>query len=255
LDLPDSISICQNDTFWLDLAIHGDTTGLDIQVAGDGNWVWFPALQKIRITSGSSFALQVEALNAWGCADQVTVWVEWVDLSPSLSVSATPPVIVPGQSSQLSASNFPGWSYEWTPAATLDDPFVSNPIAMPDTTTTYVLSFTDVNGCMAEASVTVQVATPICDDPYIYVPNTFTPNGDQVNDRLYVRGAFIDELVFMIYDRWGNQVFATTDKLVGWDGTYQQTELVNDVFGYYLQVKCYDGHVFTKRGNITLLKP
>ncbi len=108
---------------------------------------------------------------------------------------------------------------------------------------------------MAQASITIQVATPICDDPYIYVPNTFTPNGDQINDRLYVRGAFIDELLFIVYDRWGNQVFSTTDKNVGWDGRYKQTALGNDVFGYYLEAKCFDGQILIKRGNVTLLKP
>ncbi len=124
LDLPDSISICQNDTFWLDLSVDGDTSGLDIQISGDGNWEWIPASQQIRVTGGASFALQVVATNAWGCAESVSVWVEWVDLSPSLFVTASPQVIVPGQSSQLNASYFPGWSYEWSPAETLDDPFL-----------------------------------------------------------------------------------------------------------------------------------
>ncbi|MBK7343465.1 MAG: gliding motility-associated C-terminal domain-containing protein [Saprospiraceae bacterium] len=143
----------------------------------------------------------------------------------------------------------------WTPAETLDNPFISNPIASPDTTTTYFLTFTDLNGCQATVSVTVSIATPICDDPYIFVPNTFTPNGDQINDQLFVRGAFIDELKFIVFDRWGNQVFLTTDKQIGWDGTYQQKVLGNDVFGYYLEARCYDGQLFTKRGNVTLLRP
>lgn len=254
VDIADTLALCPGDTLLIPYTITGDTTGLDLQWSGSGNWIWMPASQSIQVVGGPSFSLHVTALNAWGCMDQAAAWINVVDLTPSLNAQATPSIIVPGQSSQITASDFPGWTYVWTPSETLDNPFVSNPLASPDTTTTYTLMFTDHRGCQGLTQVTILVATPICDDPYIFVPNTFTPNGDQVNDLLYVRGAFIDELEFMVFDRWGNQVFTTNDKTVGWDGSYKQKQLGNDVFGYYLKARCFDGKEFIKRGNVTLLR-
>ncbi|MEZ5030861.1 MAG: gliding motility-associated C-terminal domain-containing protein [Saprospiraceae bacterium] len=252
--LPDTLSICPGDTLELDLQIQGDTTGLMLSWSGTGEWELIPGTNRIRLFGGESYELSVSGSNSWGCVSSVSAWVWSVDQSPSLSVSATPPVIIPGQSSQLMATPFPGWSYSWVPVETLTDAGIPNPVATPDSTTTYTVYFTDDRGCSASAQVTITVATPICDDPYIFVPNTFTPNDDQVNDRLYVRGVFIDEMVFMIYDRWGNLVFSTTDQQVGWDGTYKGKDLGSDVFGYYLEARCYDGQVFTKRGNVSLIR-
>jgi len=54
------------------------------------------------------------------------------------------------------------------------------------------------------------------------VPDAFTPNGDGYNDILYVRGWGIDQLIsFKIFNRYGELVFETNDKNIGWDGTYK----------------------------------
>jgi len=50
-----------------------------------------------------------------------------------------------------------------------------------------------------------------------YIPNIFSPNGDKQNDVLYVRGKGIKEFVFVIYDRWGEEIFKTKDQDKGWD--------------------------------------
>ena len=102
--------------------------------------------------------------------------------------------------------------------------------------------------------MTVTVRTPICDDPYIYVPNTFTPNGDKLNDVLFVRGNYIDEMEFYIYNRWGEKVFESKDNDLGWDGRFKGEELGSDVFGYHLRCRCFNGQEYTAKGNVTLLR-
>ena len=57
-----------------------------------------------------------------------------------------------------------------------------------------------------------------------------------------------------IYDRWGQKVFETNDPNQGWDGTFKGEALAPDVYGFYLQIKCFNGADFFKKGNIALLK-
>ena len=61
-------------------------------------------------------------------------------------------------------------------------------------------------------SVTVTVYELVCDEPDIFVPNTFTPNGDGMNDLLLVRGRHITDMEFEVFDRWGEKVFETRDQ-------------------------------------------
>jgi len=59
--------------------------------------------------------------------------------------------------------------------------------------------------------------------PLLDVPNAFTPNGDGINDKVFVRGYGINKMTWRIYNRWGEMVFETIDKGQGWDGTYKGT--------------------------------
>ncbi|MCB0814863.1 MAG: gliding motility-associated C-terminal domain-containing protein, partial [Flavobacteriales bacterium] len=93
-----------------------------------------------------------------------------------------------------------------------------------------------------------------CDEPDIFVPNAFTPNGDGSNDLLFVRGRFITELDFQVFDRWGEKVFETSDQNVGWDGTFRGKPVDPAVFVYHLTVRCEDGQRYFKKGNVTVIR-
>jgi gliding motility-associated-like protein len=86
------------------------------------------------------------------------------------------------------------------------------------------------------------------------VPNAFSPNGDLLNDGLFVRGNSIDELHFVIYNRWGEKVFETRDQSIPWDGTYKGKPLSPDVYAYYLEVRCFNGETYFEKGNISLIR-
>jgi len=146
-----------------------------------------------------------------------------------------------------------GYDYQWSPAGLLNNPFSADPIARVDTTTTFRVVVTDENGCTNEALLTLTLLSE-CVPPYIFVPNAFTPNGDNLNDELEVKGNTIDELYFAIYDRWGEKVFETTDQTVGWDGSFRGRALSPDVYGYYLEARCFNGEFYTQKGNITLIR-
>lgn len=193
------------------------------------------------------------AANQFGCESTYTTRVNVVDLSADLTISARPDTIIPGGKSQLFVTPSPQYSYLWSPAESLDNNTISNPIAAPRQTTTYRVLVT-LGECVGEENIEVVVRSGACEEPFIFVPSAFTPNNDGENDVLFVRGNPIDEVYFAIYNRWGEQVFETNSKDIGWDGTYQGKELPPDVFGYYLEVRCLDGEQFFKKGNITLLR-
>jgi gliding motility-associated-like protein len=94
----------------------------------------------------------------------------------------------------------------------------------------------------------------LCAEPEIFIPNAFTPNGDQSNDLMVVRGNTIRELLFRIYDRWGEKVFETTVPGEGWDGTYKGKKANPAVYVYYVEATCFGNEKFFKKGNITLIR-
>jgi gliding motility-associated-like protein len=88
----------------------------------------------------------------------------------------------------------------------------------------------------------------------MFVPNAFSPNLDGVNDILYVRGKCLKNLTFMVFNRWGEKVFETSDQKIGWDGTFNGELLNTAVFVYRLEGTTFDGNSFSQKGNVTLIR-
>jgi gliding motility-associated-like protein len=128
-----------------------------------------------------------------------------------------------------------------------------NPTALLDQTTLFTLTVSD-GLCSGSDTVLVKVYDSICQAPFVYIPNAFSPNKDGSNDKLYVRGQYIFEFVFRVYDRWGELVWETSNINDGWDGTYRGKLLDPDVYDYYLQVTCIGGLENIIKGNVTLIR-
>jgi len=124
----------------------------------------------------------------------------------------------------------------------------------PKETTDYQVTVTDGNGCTASDNVTVTVRTAKCDDTDVFIPNAFSPNNDGNNDVFRVRSNFIDAIELIIYNRWGQELFRITDKNGSWDGTYKGEELPPDSYAYFLRVICVNQEVYSKRGNVNLMR-
>lgn len=212
----------------------------------------------ITVNLDAPTLISVNATNQFGCEAIDSIMVDYFNLSALVpnEIFADKDTLIAysGESAHLETIFDPSLTYEWLPYEGLNDPFVYNPIATPTETTTYTLTITNNQGCIAVRQITIIVISPDCREPNIFVPNAFTPNGDGNNDVLYVRSNLIESMEFAVYNRWGQKVFETNDQNIGWDGTYKGTELSSDVFGYYLKAKCYDGEEYFKKGNITLIR-
>lgn len=191
--------------------------------------------------------------NAAGCrlVDTIVLRARSVDAS----AMALPKTIYVDEMVNLTATPTGStYRYQWTPAATVTSPNSATTTASPKETTTYIVKITDQFGCEDTASVVVNVLTPQCAEPFVFVPRAFTPNGDGLNERVFVRGDYLTEMEFVIYNRWGEQVFVTRERDQGWDGTHKGAAVCPDVYGYYVKGKCKKGEDFFIKGNITVLK-
>ncbi|MBK7936318.1 MAG: gliding motility-associated C-terminal domain-containing protein [Lewinellaceae bacterium] len=171
-----------------------------------------------------------------------------------LTATATPNLILPGGTSQLAVTSTNANSFTWQPAASLSNPNIANPVASPAVTTTYTVTAKTPTGCTGRDTVTVELRAVVCDEPYVFFPTAFSPNEDGENDRLKLESAIVDEVYWVIYNRWGEKVFEAYSLDDTWDGSFRGQAQPTETYGYYLKVRCKDGVEFDKKGNVTLLR-
>jgi len=198
-------------------------------------------------------SLQVQVTNQFGCSTTLRTQVNIVDLASKVKVTADKTTITVGESATIRVENCPDCTYSWTPPTGLNTTTGSTVVASPTDTTTYTVKVTS-GKCTEEFKITINVTGPYCVEPYIFVPTAFTPNNDGANDILYVRGRGIEKMTFIIYNRWGQKMFETSNPKEGWDGTFRGKKLPADVYGFYLLANCIDGTVYRKQGNVTLIR-
>jgi len=205
------------------------------------------------VTDDAQFSFEFS--NDFGCKGSATFAIKVVEFPEELHAEGDPDGVFPGETAQLVVNYNENFTYDWTPNQTLSNGHVFNPVARPLESTIYRVEVTDKEtGCRASDEVTVLVKESICEEPYVYIPNAFTPNQDGVNDVLYVRGENIDKVYMTIYNRWGEKVFETESLDEGWDGTFNGKTVSGDVYGYYLKIICYGGKEYFKKGNVTVLR-
>ncbi|MEM4326262.1 MAG: gliding motility-associated C-terminal domain-containing protein [Candidatus Pacearchaeota archaeon] len=117
----------------------------------------------------------------------------------------------------------------------------------------YGISVTDANGCGVVRVVEVENIMTDCPH-FVYLPNVFSPNGDGLNDVLYVRGKGVSWFRVVIYNRWGNKVFESGSFSVGWDGTYRGEKQDAGVYVYMIEGEYSNGESFKKSGDVALIR-
>lgn len=200
----------------------------------------------------SSGSYSIEITDGRGCSVDTTITVEAPD-SVNLTFDPDELFITLSEDTILNPivdSNGRDIRYLWSPAATLSCDTCKNPVASPTVTTVYELTIYDENDCAYTNQITVNVDNSLI----LYVPNAFTPNGDEINDELKVYGVSLQSIDFRVFDRWGEQVFYTDDLEKGWDGKFKGEILPPDVYIYYLDAFYLDGQKKSMKGSVTLIK-
>jgi gliding motility-associated-like protein len=212
----------------------------------------------ITVNPTATTVYTVIAQNNLGCIDSTTSSVFVSGFDPNLlTIFADKDTLINGESTQLHILPNTGFTYQWDPSSFLNNPTISEPITTPlfTTTITYTVTLTEIGtNCPYYKTITIYALELLCDEPHVFLPNAFTPNGDNENDILLVRGRTIKKMVLKIYDRWGELVFETNQQAIGWNGTYKDALVDPGVFVYHLQVTCIDGQEYFKKGNVTVIR-
>lgn len=95
--------------------------------------------------------------------------------------------------------------------------------------------------------------TEVTPTMYIYVPNSFTPNGDGLNDYFFVQGEAIQTFKMQVFNRWGDLVFESNDVNSGWDGRFGGALVPQGAYVYKLSASSVTGRRTTKEGTINVL--
>ncbi|MBK9190312.1 MAG: gliding motility-associated C-terminal domain-containing protein [Crocinitomicaceae bacterium] len=199
-------------------------------------------------TSGT-FNIQLTTTDASAATSSTTNSISVFDLPTVFAENDTATQI--GNEVPLMATGSGTGSYLWTPDDnTIDCDTCSSTYASPLVDTKYTVVFTDVNGCSAEDSVLVYINFIEAID----VPQAFSPNGDNNNDILFVKGYGITSLDFKIYNRYGEMVFHTTDQNIGWDGKFKNRDENPGVFVWVLTYTTVENSGNIKTGNTTLIR-
>ncbi len=211
---------------------------------GSGTTLSFEATETMVISAAGSIA---------GICDfSFSTMIIVQDLMSALSLTANPPEISLGDSSQLSIVNPPEWleDINWSPENSISDPSIIDPFAFPESSTLYTLTYSD-GICFYSQNIELIVSAGCIED--VYLPNVFSPNGDGINDEFKFALGTVTNFSLLIADRWGEIVYSSMDPASCWNGQYKGVNLSPDVYGYILRFDCGD-QPFEFVGNVTIIK-
>jgi gliding motility-associated-like protein len=236
--------ICRGDAFNVS-ASGNDPDG--------SSYSWSPAQLVSQSTSNNTyvfplftttFTVYITDSNGCSASDELTVYVgqpPYVDAGPNRDVEWLDQIRLLGSTS--------GDTYWWTPAENLSCSYCTLPEVQSDEPGWYVFHALDENGCEGMDSTYLDIFYPI------YVPNSFTPNNDGVNDVFFVSGLRLQGYRLIIYNRWGEEVFYSEDGEKVWAGeSKNETHFCPDgVYLYSLRYEDQDGaHLL--HGHVSLLR-
>jgi gliding motility-associated-like protein len=252
--LPTPPIIMSNDT----TICEGDTVNLKVLSVNAISKTWTPAyninkttVDEVRVWPGYTTTYRIFMPFPAGCtvdtAIKITVHKAKADAGPDR-------MLADGASTQLGGPMTSlGWNYtyKWTPNRYLDNDIDKSPVAKPPFDYTYYLEVRDmVSGCKNIDTVVVRVD---CND--INIANAFIPQGNNGMNRFGLKNTQIAKLVyFRVHDRWGRQVFETTDPTNEWDGKINGEYAPFGVYVWTVDGFCESGKRLKKSGNVTVIR-
>jgi gliding motility-associated-like protein len=237
--------------------VQGGTPGYSIALEGEEGYFqtgsFFGQLRPGRYTLFISDAQGCMAEQAYTITEPDSIWLDilqdtfFIELGERVRLRIRHNLALP--------------AFEWSPPDDLDCTDCPEPEAAPLRDRLYRLRATDANGCSVEDSVVVK--TEIVRGP-IYIPNTFTPNGDGRNDVFRIRSSIASIArvrAFRVLDRWGEVVFEAQDfhpaderPQDAWDGSFRGRLLAPDNYVYYAEIEYVDDLILIEKGNILLIR-
>ena len=259
VEQPFKITVSATDTLCHGESVVLKATGADLYQWTPSLWLDNPQSATPKSTPDSSVTYTVTGKDSIGCfKDQGSVKLK-VYPKPVIEITNGDKIIVSaGSYVKLATKNSPDiTAWNWYPGKWLSCTSCSDPTSTPHDNITYAVTASNAGKCEARDEVTISV---ICNNANVYIPNTFSPNHDGINDVFYPRGSGLFSIISIkIFNRWGQVVFSKNninpnDPQYGWDGTLNGTLLQADVYVYMAEVICENNITLPLQGNITLVR-
>jgi gliding motility-associated-like protein len=145
----------------------------------------------------------------------------------------------------------------WSPTQSILQNNFPGVVVKPKETTQYTVEVRNAGGCRTRDNITIHV---LCNGANIFIPNTFSPNGDGNNDIFFPRGSGLFSIkTLRVFSRWGEVVyeknnFMPNDASAGWNGRFKGMMQNPDVYVYTIDIICDNSSVMTLKGNVALLQ-
>ena len=251
------------DSVWIDVIQATISAGNDtiicpgetalIWASGASNYLWYPSNTVVTVNGNiaevrpnQSTDYMIVGIDNNGCKDTVIVEVL---LYPNPSLLVTPDInVFYDDEVQLEAFSHNVGTYTWSPPEYLSCVNCSSPIATPNQNMTYYVSFIDINGCSASSYVNITY------DAVVYVPNTFIPDNNGVNDVFKVYGGNLKEMECLIFNRWGELIHTLNSVDESWDGTYNGHNCQDGTYTWKLKYKDFIGRKSEITGHVNLIR-
>lgn len=235
---------------------------VELFAAGAYSYIWtgpdFSAYSsKVIVKPNATTRYKVKGSGEYGCFT-VTKDIE-VKVIPYPTIKlGNDTTIMVGTRIQLKPSYSADVSkYIWSPSTYLSCSNCPEPFAEPEQPIEYKLTVANSYNCTSSDSKKIDL---LCGTESVYLPNTFTPNSDGMNDVLYPRGEGIKQIRYLrIFNRWGQLIFEKTnfnsnDKAMAWDGTFRGKPLPPDVFVFSMAIVCDNNQLVETRGNVMIVR-
>ena len=139
-------------------------------------------------------------------------------------------------------------NYFWDSQDSLSCIYCLNPAISPIETSSYILYTMDQNGC--ENSDTVMVFL----DGALYIPNTFTPNSDGINDYFVIKGEEIKSFQLYVFNRWGQLIYTSEKMDEYWDGRHKGLLVQNDTYIWKVTYEDSQNKLINLIGHVNVLR-
>ena len=247
---------------------RGDTLCLGetatLSASGAASYVWSPSAGLNNSTTASvkaspaiTTSYMVVGTDAPGCFKdtayfQVKVYpIPAIEAGPDVTINVGQVItLTPTISADVTEVN-------WSPTGGIFRSQFPSIDLKPKETTKYLVEARNAGGCTATDMLTVNV---LCNGANVFIPNTFSPNGDGANEVFFPRGTGLFAIkTARIFNRWGEQVFESynmkpNDALGGWNGTYKGKQLPGDVFVYVFEIVCDNNAILLYKGDVALIR-
>jgi len=219
--------------------------------SGGANYEWYPNIHLnhphdslTNATPNQPMTYYVDITDEFGCQSTLSTFIDLYD-SPEITVSNTVYGIV--------GDTIPIWAegngtITWSPPNYINCTVCNTALVSPPNNYVYTATLTDSHGCKVSKDILINF------DPIIFVPNAFTPDGDQFNNSFFATANNVAEFEMLIFNRWGELIFTGQSIYDEWNGYYAGRLVEDGVYVWKIKYSDLNGINYELYGHVTLLR-